>query len=58
MTYSVFLLAVLMVSPAVAQAGGKIDQTEVSIADFEQFVVATRLVTEAEKSGGMVYEFG
>ena len=38
MTYFVCLLAILVVSPPLAQAGEKIDQTEVSIAEFAQFV--------------------
>ena len=58
MTYFVCLLAMLAVSPALAQAGEKIDQTEVSIAEFAKFVKATGFVTMAEKTGGLVYESG
>ncbi len=58
MTYFICLLAMLVVSPVLAQAGEKIDQTEVSIAEFAQFVAATGYITKAEQTGGMVYESG
>ena len=58
MTYLFCLMAMLTGSPVFAQAGEKIDQTEVSIAEFSQFVAATGYITKAEQNGGMVYESG
>ena len=34
------------------------DQTEVSISDFQEYVDETEYITKAEKQGGMVYENG
>ena len=58
MIYFVCLLTMLVASPALVKAGEKIDQTEVSIAEFVQFVAATGYITKAEQTGGMVYESG
>ena len=58
MTYFICLLVMLVGSPLVAHAGVKIDQTEVSIAEFSRFVAATGYITKAEQTGGMVYESG
>ena len=58
MTYFTCLLVMLVGSPAMAHAAVKIDQTEVSIAEFAKFVAATGYITKAEQTGGMVYEAG
>ena len=58
MTYFVCLFAVLVVILALAEAGEKIDQTEVYIAEFAKFVAVTGYITQAEHTGGMVYESG
>ena len=41
MTYFVCLFAMLVISLALVKAGKKIDQTEVSIGEFAQFIAAT-----------------
>ena len=42
-----------------AQANtSSMDQTEVSISDFQEYVDQTGFITKAEKDGGMVYENG
>ena len=51
-------MAMLAVSLAPAKAGKKIDQTEVCTAEFSQFVQATRYITKAEQTGGVVDESG
>ena len=58
MTYFICMLVMLVSSPVVAHAAAKIDQTEVSIAEFAKFVAATGYITKAEQTGGMVYEAG
>ena len=58
MTYFICLLVMLVGSPVVAHAAAKIDQTEVSIAEFAKFVAVTGYITKAEQTGGMVYEAG
>jgi sulfatase modifying factor 1 len=44
--------------PVAASAPSPIDQTEVSIGQFAEFAEETGLITEAEKSGGNVFEAG
>ena len=58
MTYVICLLVMLLGSPVSADADTKIDQTEVSIAEFAKFVTATGYITKAEQTGGVVYEAG
>ena len=45
MTYFICLLVMLLGSPVVAHAAAKIDQTEVSIAEFAKFVAVTGYIT-------------
>ena len=50
-----FLSGIVVVSFANAKT---LDSTEVSIAEFSEFVASSGLVTYAEQHGGMVYEGG
>ena len=56
------LVAIIMqmasVQSARAADNAVMDSTEVTIGDFAAFVAATRTVTSAERSGGMVFEAG
>lgn len=52
---SVIVFAVVMLVANISHAK-EMDTTEVSIGDFSEFILATELVTLAEKKGGMVYE--
>ena len=54
----VLLLPGKTVLAASADAGKRMDRTEVSIGDFAAFVAATGFVTRAETEGGMVFEAG
>ena len=56
MIYFVCFLAMLMLSPALSQAGEKMHRTEFPILEFARFVAATGYITKAEQTGGMVYE--
>ena len=49
MTYLSCLLVMLVGSPVVAHAATKIDQTEVSIAEFAKFVAATDISPRLNK---------
>ena len=54
MTYFICLLAMLVVSAVLAQAGEKIYQFEVSITEFKQSVGAKGNITHAEFASGIV----
>jgi len=59
MRFALALVIVYVLSPPVfAGTAITIDQTEVSIGQFAEFAKATGFVTEAETSGGMVFEAG
>ena len=55
-----FLVLLFWILPLSTWAGQhlKMDTSEVTIAEFSKFADAVRLLTKAEKEGGMVYESG
>ncbi|MFZ8924999.1 MAG: SUMF1/EgtB/PvdO family nonheme iron enzyme, partial [Candidatus Puniceispirillaceae bacterium] len=52
------LFGLIVFNPAQADMAIRMDQTEVSIRAFAEFVAATGFQTKAELDGGMVYEAG
>ena len=53
-----FIISLIFMSSARADTVSGIDQTEVTIGAFAEFVAATGFRTKAEDAGGMVYEAG
>ena len=52
------IVSLIVMASARADTASGIDQTEVTIGAFAEFVAATGLSTKAEDAGGMVYEAG
>ena len=52
------IISLIFMASARAGAASGIDQTEVTIGAFAEFIAATGFRTKAEESGGMVYEAG
>ena len=51
-----FIISLIFMSSARADTVSGIDQTEVTIGAFAEFVAATGFRTKAEDAGGMVYD--
>ena len=58
--YRQFLVLLFWILPLSTRADQhlKMDTSEVTIAEFSEFVDAVELPTKAEKEGGIVYESG
>ena len=52
------IISLIFITSARADTASGIDQTEVTIGAFAEFVAATGFRTKAEETGGMVYEAG
>ena len=52
------IISLIFITSARADTASGIDQTEVTIGAFAEFVATTGFRTKAEETGGMVYEAG
>ena len=52
------IISLIFMTSARADIASGIDQTEVTIGSFAEFVATTGFRTKAEDAGGMVYESG